>query len=477
MITNKELTFSRFYTTEFLQEVLNLIPENVSGDNAGLAADLIRHLTNQEDVADGIELIAREQGSGELSIFLFDIVDRIEDYPPTVAYDALPDIVDDFVNGLELMLEEKETVEAIKNVNQKFRDDSGEVSEETVEKAEIIEEPAQVTEEADDIAKAEEEVPVEEITGPPDMIVEPEEPELNFEQFFENEFMQKVSGRIDSEMDSANSSSVKSFTELLFENIATDFDPKISQALVDAINSLRAALPWRTGNTYTASDLVPDEARLIDDYVAKLKQLSEKDPEIISNSVVQARLVLPEPPETEMIEEEPEIAEDKKPAKEFVKEEVPQEPTTIDAILSEYFQSEVEEHINTISVITENLKSDPADRKFIKEMIASLQSFNEISMIHGYVPIESFCGRLIDIYSNGLKEKMQVNPDHISSLPEVFDILRNTDNLKDPKKETEESQKLEDIANILEASLFIPKQKTPAKPKKKREKKTEPEKK
>jgi len=477
MITNKELTFTRFYTTEFLQEVLNKIPKNVSGDNAGLAAVLIRHLIKQEDVADGIELIAREQGSGELSIFLFDIVDRIEDYPPTVVYDALPDIVDDFVNGLDLMMEEEETVAAIKNVNQKFQDDSGEVSEETVAEAEEIKEPAPVTDEADEIAKEEEEVPVEEITGPPDVIMEPEEPELNFEQFFENEFMQKVSGRIDSDLDSIISSSVKSFCEVLLDNISTDFDPKISPTLADAIKSLRAALPWKTGNSYTASELVKDEAKLIDEYVAILKQLSENDPEIISNSVVQARLVLPEPPETKVIADKPEIAEKKKPAKEFVKEEVPQKPTTIDEILSEYFQSEVEEHINTISVIAENLKSDPADRKIIKEMITSLQSFNEISMIHGYVPIESFCGRLIDICSNGLKDKMQVDTDQISSLPEVFDILRNTDDLKDPKKETEESRKLEDIANILETSLFIPKKKTPVKPKKKKEKKIEPEKK
>ena len=60
MITSKELTFTRFYTNEFLQEVLNKIPDNVSEVNAPKAQELIRHLAKQEDVTDGIELIARE---------------------------------------------------------------------------------------------------------------------------------------------------------------------------------------------------------------------------------------------------------------------------------------------------------------------------------------------------------------------------------------------------------------------------------
>ncbi len=474
MTTSKELTFTRFYVSEFLQEVLNNIPGNVSDDKAGQAEELIRHLTKQDDVTDGIELIAREQGSGELSIFLFDIVDRVEDYPPTVAYDALPDIVDDFVNGLELMLEEEETIAAIEKVNKRFREDTGEVSADELEEDEKMDEPEPLVEEQKEVHA---QLPVEDFMDSQMAPSEPEEPEINFEQFFEREFMQTLSTQIEDELESEISSSTKSFIELLFENISADVDPKLSQPLADAIVTMRTAIPWRAGKSYSASALADSQVELREKLVASLKLLSDDSPDIISNSVMQARLVLPEAieasevveePETlEVTESQPEPQEDEKVTPEFVQEEVPKEPTTIDEILSDYFSSEVEEHITSLSELTEKLKSDPGDKKIIKEMISSLQSFNEISMIHGYAPIEAFCARLIDIFSEGDKAKMEVDLQQISSFPEMFEILRHTDNLKDPKKETEESKKLEDIADILESTLFVPKKASPKKKKKK----------
>jgi len=474
MITSKEITFTRFYINEFLQEVLNKIPENVSEVNAPHAQELIRHLTKQEDVTDGIELIAREQGSGELSIFLFDIVDRVEDYPPTIAYDALPDIVDDFVSGLDLMMEEEETVTAVEKVNLQFRNRTGEVVEEEVaEEVELAPEP--VIEEPITEMPEEEVTITEESPVVPDFEPEAGEPEISFEQFFETEFMQNVSFRVDSDLDTDISSSVKSFSELIFENITTDFDSKISQSLVESILSLRTALPWRVGKTYSPSEMMKNEKELLDDYIAKLIQLSDQEPDMISNSMVQARIVLPEPTVPELVEEKQDKFVPEEPVKEFIKEEVPKEPTTIDGILSEYFQSEIEEHIRMVSECAEKLKEEPASNKLIKEMITTLQSFNEISMIHGYVLIESFCGHVIDIFLHGLKDKMQVDTQQISSFPEVFDILRQTDKLKDAKQNTEESEKLKDIVTILETSLFIPKSKESDKPKQKKETKSQSE--
>ena len=74
MVKDNELTFNKFYITEFLREVLQQAPNRLSGENSDIVKELIEHLNKKEDVTDGIETIAREQGSGELSIFLFDIV-------------------------------------------------------------------------------------------------------------------------------------------------------------------------------------------------------------------------------------------------------------------------------------------------------------------------------------------------------------------------------------------------------------------
>ena len=120
MIGNRVITFNRFYVLEFLETARVKIGNDLSADNAGMMIQLMDNLKTQDDITSGIETLAREQGTGELSIFLFDIFDRIEDYPPTVAYDALQDIVDDFVNAISVMLEEDKIVEAIKLVNAEF---------------------------------------------------------------------------------------------------------------------------------------------------------------------------------------------------------------------------------------------------------------------------------------------------------------------------------------------------------------------
>ncbi len=315
MITSKELTFTRFYIMEFLQEVEQKIPQTVNEDRAGLARELIGYLIKQDDVADGIELIAREQGSGELSIFLFDIVDRIEDYPPTVAYDALPDIVEDFVSGLDLMLEEEETVAAIQKVNQRFREDLGEIADEKPVEMEPELETEAVAEVVDESAGMDE--------LPPEEAAEPAEPDINFEQYFEREFFQKLSDQIDDTLDSDISSPAKSFMDILFENISNDPDSASPKSLLEALGKLRSALPWRTGDSYSPSALVANQPVLLTGILENLRILAERDQEIITTSVMQARLVIPEAPVAEIVEETPESDAEEEPVQEFTQEEIP----------------------------------------------------------------------------------------------------------------------------------------------------------
>ena len=120
MTGNNAITFNRFYIMEFLQATGIRIRKQLPEEQAEVTGALVDNLRGLDDISTGIERLAREQGTGELSIFLFDIFDRVEDYPPSVAYDALQDIVEDFVNALAVMLEEKETIESLKLVNADF---------------------------------------------------------------------------------------------------------------------------------------------------------------------------------------------------------------------------------------------------------------------------------------------------------------------------------------------------------------------
>ena len=65
--------------------------------------------------------------------------------------------------------------------------------------------------------------------------------------------------QIEDKLDGDISSSTKSFIELLFENISTDVSPELSQPLSDAIGTMRKAMPWRTGTSYSALALTDSQ--------------------------------------------------------------------------------------------------------------------------------------------------------------------------------------------------------------------------
>jgi hypothetical protein len=352
MVNDKELTFNKFYILEFLLEVFRQVPDHLSGENSGIVRELIDHLKNKEDVTEGIETIAREQGSGELSIFLFDIVDRIDDYPPTVAYDALPDIVDDFISGLGLMMEEEETVTAIKNVNQQFRQEKGE---------KVVPEPEEV----------ESELPGEEIgTMEEKAEAGPDESEIDFEEYYEIEFNQKIRDYLNSTAEQKIQSELYDFHELLINNLSTPVEEP--ETLVNLLSGLRTAMPWRSGISYDTNTIMKQEPALLKNYVENLGKLVKEDMNLITRSVSEGTIVLPEPEETDKDTEAETVqttGEEKVAEFGFQSEEIPAEPTTIDAILSEYFQSEVNEHIEKLNENFNALKSGSEGRKELKDYI------------------------------------------------------------------------------------------------------------
>ncbi len=422
MIGSREITFNRFYELEFLQTVRMRLSRELSAENAELMIQLIDHLRPHDDMTAGIEKLAREQGTGELSIFLFDIFDRIEDYPPTVAYDALQDIVEDFVSAVSVMLEEEITVEAIKIVNAEFAGDA------------IAPEIPKSTE-PEIIAEPQEEVELVEETDKSYPLTDKEPDSIPFELFVAIEVEKMFKNYFDSTASSINSENLYKFSDIVLDIVELPTEGKVPQTLLKLMQVRQMLFPWRYELDYKASKIMTKLSENVKKFTDLIMQLSQENEEIVVNSLEDNRIVLQKT--------------------EFIREEVAADPTTIDGLLAEYFSSEVKEHLEQIRNTLSQLQEKPENKTVTKELIAHFQSLNEISMIHGYSPIESFCSHITAILNNGIKENLIFNREATRLFDRLFDILNYAEPLKDAHANTKEAIDLTNLAEEMAEELLI----------------------
>ena len=427
MKSHEVLNFRNFYIAEFFAKVKEQIKKQLKQDNVAAVEDLINNLLAQDDVTTGIEKIAIEQGSSELSIFLFDIFDRIEDYPPTLVYDALPEVVDDFVNGLGLMIEEGDTWEAIQNVNKSFEESfqytsEGEIKEELMESEESIWDKE-----------------------PESVLQKPQKTEIEtfpFEQFIELEYNDKIQNKLIDEFSDDEAAKFFYFSQIVRSNLNSDLSKDTPQELINLVNDLKKIFPWKIGQEYNASDVFKQLNQQMDDLVNNIVQLDKDYPDILKKSLDEGKIA-----QHEVIRE-----------KKFVREEIPKQPTTIDNLLSEYFQSDVDDFISRFKQNVVDLQKSPVETNSIEEMIADFHSFKEICMIHGYVVLEQFCNDMLDLLNEGIKEEKIINLTALPYFDNIFNLLKYTDKLRDIREETKESKDLQTNLEKLSANLFVPKQ-------------------
>jgi chemotaxis protein histidine kinase CheA/ActR/RegA family two-component response regulator len=407
MILQKNIDFKDFYIKEFFTLAQAKVVKNLPDKNATLLNKLLSNLDSESDTTNGIEKLAQERGSSELSIFLFDIIDRIGDYPPTVAHDALPDIVDDFVNAAGIMLEESETIDAVKKVNTIYEGGTKELAEEvseTVEKEEVV--------------RVDESEPVL------------EEPVMPFVEFAEQYFFESLEKELKKDNELIN------FTKLLLN----DETPSLPDNLSAMKTLLFRVIPQQEDKEFSTIEYILDIESSIKAYVKQLRQFNKDNKEIINTSLAKNSLSV--------------FLEETATDKEFKHEEIPQEPTTIDNILSEYFLSEIEDHRNRTEKVLQLLKEKPEENQNLKKLIAEFNSFKEISMIHGYPVIENFCVQIINELQSGYQKKRSFNYDTIPIFKNIFDALKQIEQLKDPKKPTPVSKRLNSDLEGLKNTLW-----------------------
>jgi hypothetical protein len=407
MSKRDRISFSEFYIYEFFDHVREKTRETYDLENFQIIDELFTLLSEQEEITEGIGKLAQEQDSGELSIFLFDIFDRAQDYPPTELVEALPEITEDFVSGLTIMLEEEGTIHSIKLVNNELKGSTLEVQEEILVKDTPI---VQLKE------KVEEET-------------------QSFIEYVKQSFISDLQTLLLVQSSEEDTELFIDFTNMLIGNLDKPVESDITEPVQQLISQISKIYPWVSNTSYSPSKLISEYQDIIDAYTS---QLLELDTVFIENSVKDGKIVVSE---KEEVKYEP--------------EEIPEKPTTIDNLLSEYFQVEVDEYISKLREIFKDLEKSADSSELRKKLIEQFQSFKEICMIHGYVKLEDFCSDMLSLLLQAKKENKSYNPAANESVDELLSILQRTDKFKDAKIETSESTKINSILDGLLTTIFV----------------------
>ncbi|TFH01106.1 MAG: hypothetical protein E4H13_05770, partial [Calditrichales bacterium] len=409
-----EINFSEFYINEFFGKVRQKVEKEYSEENFAVFTELFRLLSQQSEITEGISVLAEEHASSELSIFLFDIFDRAQDYPPTDLIDALPEIAEDFVSGLSIMLEEEGLIESIKKVNEKL----------------AASEPA-----VPESPKQPKSAPVEKLIVPKKEISE--EAVHTFEEFVTMEFFKRLETDLEDIPIKKEREARRQFVEIMLKSLGDPLDPHATESLKKQHFELSTIFPWKSAGNYEPGKIMSDFNPLVSSVISLIKS---EDKELITLSVEKGEIVIPE---SGVIPE-------------FEKEEVSEKPMTIDALLSEYFQAEVNDYIVSLRASFDRLEESPADQKSLKELIKTYYSFKEVSMIHGYLILEDFSSAMLAIFNQARKEKYVYNRAAKGAIDDLLKLFKKTDHLKDPKVETAASIKLDKLLEEFITELFIP---------------------
>ncbi len=419
MLKIDSISFREFYINEFFDQVREKTRPDYKEENYKLIDELFTLLSSQDEITDGISKLAEEHASSELSIFLFDIFDRAQDYPPSELVDALPEIAEDFVSGLTIMLEEE--MEIMTSIDKVIKDLRGEGIPET--KPGEKESEQEFSKEDESIEK---EIPEETHT---------------FQEYVELSFFEQLHTVLQIQQNEEDTNTKIEFIRILLKTMNKSAKSRSHKSLGSLTSHLSKILPWYTGDTYKPSDIISNLSPMIDAIVTALYDI---DDTVINDSVKEGSITIKEIEGVDVEE------------KKFKQEEIPSEPTTIDSLLSEYFQIEADEHIQKLKKTLKKLQKSPDDEKSLKELLESFQSFKEISMIHGYVILEDFCSEIIALINQSKKEKKEFNINTKSQLDSFLSILKNTDRLKDAREKTPESKELNMLLEYFRNNLFVP---------------------
>ncbi len=117
---NKAISFNTFFLLEFMKQVIQRLGNDFDPKAIDFLKRFRQSILQAEDPIEVLEDLARFPQTNEMTIFLFDMLNRLEKIPPQNAVENLEDLATDFFNLFTLLIEDKEVLEGLQEISANF---------------------------------------------------------------------------------------------------------------------------------------------------------------------------------------------------------------------------------------------------------------------------------------------------------------------------------------------------------------------
>lgn len=406
--TKEAISFNLFYLIEFFNITLNKIEGKIADSHYNLLKDLCGYLLKEDTIVKGLEYIARYQTTNDLAIFLFDMMERVNDYGPVVIYNTLPDLADDFQNLYALLIEEEDNVTALQGVVGEFREKFGELEKEK-----------QLVEFVDMVNTEKVE----------------HSPELSFKQFYLQELLNQIDSRLEKTAESKDFLNVIS-TFITFSSTEQQADMAFSAEIEKTRETIQSGLPGEKSSPGSLYKNLDKNAKKIISAVEKFKQKSaEHFDEILKTSIIKPLESKPQEKTEEHVEHE--------------------EKTKLDSLLVEYFKTEVEDSVDDFKKFVDKSGDNLNDPENIDAIVKRFKNLKEVSMIHGYGGLEHLSSILAQKFAELPKSSGKINEQSIKILYGIFDELVTVEKFVEKTQSRQQVELVKEKIDDLEKSFLV----------------------
>ncbi|MBN2709067.1 MAG: Hpt domain-containing protein [Calditrichaceae bacterium] len=432
---NRDLTFTDFFLLEFFNQILEKGKERVEGEPYKVLHSLSDYMTREADIIPALEKLARLQGTNELSIFLFDMVGRIEDYSSEMIYATLPDLADDFVNLYGLMVEDEESAEDLHKILAEFEEEFGtvkkEVEKERKEKETVVEEKPEV------VVPAEKAAPKKKAAS----LLPKEKEWITIEDFYTSEFQKLLQEKLGGVFNTSETKKNIKLITALDDYQKESKDKKwtnhkaVIVSLLKDLDALQFTGKKKINIVDQISGLEKNVSALVDDVVKMKDSDNELYTSLIKNGISE------------------EVVREQKKAAKPAREEVPEKPVTIDNLLMEYFKSEVDDHLGQIEKLLSKKDFLKDQELSYKQLIRQLKSLKEISMIHGYGGMEYGLSMIINKFEQAADDHLVFTGETVTEIKKMLKEFGNVDKFTETPKNDPQIKKISEMFEALKTTF------------------------
>lgn len=405
--TKESISFNLFYLIEFFQITLERIEGNIADSHFQLLSRLCNYLVEDSSIIGGLEKVARYQNTNDLAIFLFDMMEKAEDFGAEYVYKTLPDLSEDFQNLFSLLMEDEETVAALKNLVGDFQEKSG-----NEKKEKQLEEFIDMVKPVKDFANS--------------------EPSVPFKDFYNKELLSQISKFANNE---ENKDSIIKFCTSFIDIVETTniesghHSPSLTRLLL----IVKELLPQ---DEVSFEKLQGNLKVNADEFVKEVITFKEDSPEEYNNILENGRIAVIKTTDIDH-------------------EKISAEKPQLNTLLVQYFKSEVEDYFSEIRELLKVSDKKLNQSSNIGSLVKKFKRLKEVCMIHGYTGLEYISNSLTNEFSTLKESEKLIKEESIHILEDIFSDLLVVENFTDKTHGKIHVDNIKDKISILRNSFSV----------------------